>query len=141
VRAQAKDHSAHKPFFCDGHHIFRLSIGAWWADWGAAMKAIALTIVFFAIITASVMTFGAAAKPRSAAAQAEQSLDRQTPHPTAIDQSQQVLHFPTIDRSRKGDRLDSAKAEIRVELPPGCESPFSPLAQLPRPNLIARCMT
>jgi hypothetical protein len=44
----------------------------------------------------------------------------------------------TVDRSRKGDRLDHAQSAAP---PVGCDRPFSALAKVPAPNLIARCLT
>jgi hypothetical protein len=92
------------------------------------MKAIGLTFVFFAIIGASEITYGSVAAPSRSRAM--------------IQAQQQVLEFPTVDRSRKGDRLRSSEvATAKNKLPPGCEPPFSPLAKLSLPNLKARCVT
>jgi hypothetical protein len=91
------------------------------------MKPIGRTIAFCAVIAASVITYGAAAKPRA--------------HLPAVTQSQAALEAPVLDRSRKGDRLDSARAAVRVGPPPGCEAPFSPLAKFSRSDLIGRCVT
>src|SRR5262245_13750036 len=46
----------------------------------------------------------------------------------------------TIDRSGKGDRITVVRTS-EATVPAECEPPFSPLAKLPSPEFIARCVT
>jgi hypothetical protein len=46
-----------------------------------------------------------------------------------------------LDRSRKADRITIVVPAGEALLPPECEPPFSPLARLPSPKLVARCLT
>jgi hypothetical protein len=118
------------------------------------MKAIGHTFAFFAVLIATIVTCGAAAKSGSAAVHGGRCLNLIDCRPrsslsnvdhtsllTMVDQkSQLVSQSQMIDHSRKGDRLDAITAAIKARPPIGCESAFSPLANLPRPN-IARCVT
>ena len=109
------------------------------------MKAIGLTIVSFATLIATIVTYEAAGKSLVAV-----QADRCPSHvdcrpPSALSKGDQESHLvsqlPMMDRSRKGNRLDTITAAVKSRAPTGCESPFSSLANLARPNLIARCVT
>jgi hypothetical protein len=46
-----------------------------------------------------------------------------------------------IDRSLKGDRINTVAPTVRPVLPPGCEPPFSTLVKPLRSDPVVRCMT
>jgi len=76
-----------------------------------------------------VVAMNCAASPRAATVQSDLAA-QSAPAPQAL----------TVDRSRKGDRLDAA-ATGKTATPVGCDLPFSALAKLSPPNSIGRCLT
>jgi hypothetical protein len=58
-----------------------------------------------------------------------------------IGQPELASQASRVDRSRKADRITVVIPATEAVLPPACEPPFSPLAKLPSPNFIARCLT
>jgi hypothetical protein len=123
------------------------------------MKIIAAWVVVLAMIAGTGTAIALSVKPQRTLAEKQcvglscwpaspATSDRLAQRSTASSSQSGLIAQPElasqasrVDRSRKADRITAVVPATQAVIPPACEPPFSPLAKLPSPNFIARCLT